>query len=80
MIICVMFCWETQRPAFPVDISLTCATYQNMAADQVHLLMVVVFPMAVASFGSIMGPAPLYALFGKKEKRDEKCYYGPQIP
>ncbi|KAK3528244.1 hypothetical protein QTP86_027960, partial [Hemibagrus guttatus] len=34
-----MFCWETLGPAIHVDITLTCTTYLNNAADHVHPFM-----------------------------------------
>ncbi|KAI4872592.1 hypothetical protein NFI96_002177 [Prochilodus magdalenae] len=39
-----MFCWETLGPIIHVDVGLTCATYLNVVADQVHPFMVMVFP------------------------------------
>ncbi|KAK3526241.1 hypothetical protein QTP70_020394 [Hemibagrus guttatus] len=39
-----MFCWETLGPAIHVDVTLTCITYQSIAAYHVHPLMETVFP------------------------------------
>lgn len=38
-----MFCWETLGSAIHVDITLTCATYLNIEADQVHPFVEMVF-------------------------------------
>lgn len=39
----VVSCWETLGPAIYVDVTLTHTTYLNIAADQVHHLMEMVF-------------------------------------
>ncbi|MCI4382883.1 hypothetical protein PGIGA_G00019780 [Pangasianodon gigas] len=39
-----MFCWETLSPGIHVDVTLTCTTYLNIVADQVHPFMATVFP------------------------------------
>ena len=39
-----MFCWETLALAIHVDVSLTRVTYLDIAADQVHPFMAMVFP------------------------------------
>lgn len=39
-----MFCWETLGPGILVEVTLTCTTYPNAVADQVHPFMTTVFP------------------------------------
>ena len=39
-----MFCCETLGPGIHVDVTLTCTTYLNIVADQVHPFMATVFP------------------------------------
>lgn len=39
-----MFCWETLGPVINLDAALTCNTYVDILADQVHPFMEAVFP------------------------------------
>ena len=45
-----MFCWETLGPAIHVDVNLTCVTYLNIIAEQVHPFRAMVFPDASGLF------------------------------
>ena len=53
-----MFCWETLGPAIPVDGNLTCVTYLNIVADQVHPFMAMVFPDGRGLFQQDNAPCP----------------------
>ncbi|KAF7659717.1 hypothetical protein LDENG_00294150 [Lucifuga dentata] len=44
VMIWAMFCWETLCPGIHVDVTLTRTTYLNIAAEQAHPFMAVVFP------------------------------------
>lgn len=43
-ILSAMFCWVTPGLGFHVDVTLICAPYLNITADQVHTFMAIVYP------------------------------------
>ncbi|KAF7642071.1 hypothetical protein LDENG_00265060 [Lucifuga dentata] len=62
VMIWVTSCWVLGS-YIHVDVTLTCSTYLNMAADQVQPFMAAVFPDGMASFSRIMHPATLQKMF-----------------
>lgn len=78
VILWAKFCWESLGPGIHIDVTLTCTTYQNSVADQVHHSIVfTISTVSVASFSGIMDPDTLQKLFRnglKNMTMSSKCW------